>query len=283
MKFANFDALKRVTAGAIITKNLSVLLLRTLILVLLIFAAAGTIFWYEGESNENDFVVAIDVSASMSAQDIEPTRLEAAKQEAITFVDNLQSQGKIGLVSFGGVSIVENTLSESKRIVQTNINELELQESGGTDIAGAIITSTNLLLESEKGKIIILLTDGSNTAGALIDNAVERAIDYAKDKRIKIHTIGFGTTTGPIGYLPTTYNVSAIYNEGNLLLIANQTNASFYRAKNQGELRNAYQEISNQSAKGILHIDLSYALLLIALLLIFVEWGLINTRFRRIP
>ncbi|RJQ18177.1 VWA domain-containing protein [Candidatus Woesearchaeota archaeon] len=283
MKFANFEALKRVTGYKSIAKNWSVLLLRVLIVLLIIFAASGAIFWYDGNSNENDFVLAIDVSASMSAQDIVPTRMDAAKQEALAFVDELRSSGKIGLVSFGGVSVVESVLTDSKSTVKTKISELEIQRAGGTDLAGAIVTSTNLLLNSGKGKTIILLTDGSNTAGSFLSDAVANAIEYANENRIVIHAIGVGSVTGPLGYLPEQYGLNATYDETNLVRLSNETGGQYFRAFQQDQIRAAYQQISDQSSKAKIPVRLSFGLLLLSLLLIFVEWGLINTKFRSIP
>lgn len=284
MKFANFDALKRVTGNYIITKNWTVLALRVCILLLLIFAAAGTIFWYDGQKNNNDFVLAIDVSASMTAEDIKPTRLDAAKAEALTFVEQLDTQGNIGLISFGGVAIIETIPIESKRAVMTTIEELEIQETGGTNIGGAIVTGTNLLLNTEdRGKTIVLLSDGSNTAGPFIDDSIERAIAYAAEKRVKVHTIGFGTNTGPLGYLKEFYQINATYDETNLLKISNATSGTYYRAPDRTTLQAAYEAISADATEAILRLDLSYGLLLGALLLLFVEWGLLNTRFRKVP
>ncbi len=284
MKFANFEALKRVTGNYLVTKNWIVLILRVLIVALLIFAAAGTKFWYDGQKNDNDFVIAIDVSASMSAEDIPPSRVEAAKHEAINFVDSLQSEGMIGLVSFGGVAIIENVLVNDKRKIQTRISELEIQEAGGTDLSGAIVTATNVLQQNdERGRVLVLLSDGSNTAGPFIDNSMDNAIEYAKEKRVKIHSIGFGTNTGPLGYLKELTGLNATVDEESLMKVSNSTGGIYYRAPDQQALRTAYENISSQSSEAILSLDLSYGMLLAALLLLFVEWGLINTRFRRVP
>lgn len=284
MKFANFDALKRVTGNYLVTKNWAVLILRTLILIFLILSVSGTIFWYDGERNDNDFVIAIDVSASMSSEDIYPTRLDAAKQEALEFIKSLDSEGRIGLISFGGVPIIESILTKDKGKIQTRISELDIQEAGGTDLAGAIITGTNILLQNErKGRVLILISDGSNTAGPFIENSITQAIDYAKEKRVKIHTISFGTDSGPLGYLKELTGLNATFDEDSLKRISNETGGTYYRAPDKAALTTAYKNISNESSKAVLSLELSYALLLVSLLLLFIEWGLINTRFRRVP
>ena len=75
IRFANFQALKKVTGQKTMTKNHLVLLIRMMILFSLILAIAKTTLWREGYTNENDFVIAIDTSSSMTAQDIQPSRL----------------------------------------------------------------------------------------------------------------------------------------------------------------------------------------------------------------
>src|SRR5512140_2496661 len=72
IRFANFQALKRVTDEKVVTKNHVILIIRSVIIVCLILAMAGTTLWYKGQSNNNDFIVAIDTSSSMTAQDFKP-------------------------------------------------------------------------------------------------------------------------------------------------------------------------------------------------------------------
>ncbi len=283
IKFANFEALKRVTGEKLITKNIIILIIRVLILSCVIIAASGAVFWYEGRVNENDFVIAIDTSASMGAQDVPPTRIEAAKQTAINFVNNLRSKSSIGVVSFSGTTFIDTVLIDNKDSLRKTIENIEIAKTGGTDIAGAIITSTNILLNSKKGKTIVLITDGSNTVGAFIEESVENSIDYAVNNHVVVHTIGVGSETGPIGYLPEFYNISAVYNEDTLKQISNSTGGYYFKAMNKEALEQAYKDISEAAKKGIIPLKLSYSLMLIALLLLFIEWGLISTRFRKIP
>lgn len=283
MKFANFEALKRVTGERLITKNILVLILRVLILICVIIAASGAVFWYEGRVNQNDFVIALDVSASMAAQDVKPSRIEAAKEAAIDFVNDLKTKSEIGMVSFAGTTFIDTVPIDNKESLRKTIGNVDISKTGGTDIAGAIITSTNLLLNSEKGKTIVLITDGSNTVGAFIEDSIKNGVDYASKNHVVVHTIGVGSEAGPIGYLPEYYNVSAVYNENILKEISNSTGGEFFKALNKDELAQAYRDISEAAKSGWIPIKLSYSLMLLALLLLFLEWGLISTRFRKIP
>lgn len=283
IRFANFQALKKVSDQKILTKNHLILIIRLLTVTFLIFAISGTVLWYKGFTNENDFVLAIDNSASMTAQDFTPSRFESAKAYTTEFLDNLKSDSDVGIVSFSGAAMIEHLPTRDYASLKENINSLEIAHIGGTNIADAIVTSTNLLITSEKGKAIILLTDGSNTASYFNKNPIDEAIYYARENSVIIYTIGLGTNTGPIGYLPEYYNVSAVADENNLFRLANDTGGKYYNALDNDELRRAYSEITTDSLEAYLHIDLNLGLIIITLALIFLEWGLISTRFRAIP
>jgi Ca-activated chloride channel family protein len=281
--FANFRALKRVTGKNLVTRNYLLLTLRLVILLLVVLAVSGATLWYEGRSNNNDFVLAIDSSSSMTAQDIKPTRIDAAKSDAQLFVDALTSEARIGVVTFSGIALIDTVPISDKIEVKKVIANIETLKAGGTDIPGAIITSTNLLLDNTKGRAIILLTDGSNTIETFLDASMQRAVTYAKEHHVTIHTIGVGTNLGPIGYLPEYYNVSAVYNEENLVQIANATGGTYAKAESAEQLLTAFQTIVDNTDTQLLRRDLRPPLMLAALVLILIEWLLINTRFRRFP
>jgi Ca-activated chloride channel family protein len=283
MKFANFEALKRVTGENILTTNTFLLIFRLLTVTLIVFGVAGTVLWYKGMSNENDFVIAIDNSASMAAGDFDPNRLGAAKEEAKYFINALDSDARIGLVTFSGIATVKQLLVRNQAILLDDIDKITIDPAGSTDLGGAIITSTNLLLASQKGRTILLITDGSATTGVYLADSLARSIEYAKEKHVIVHAIGIGSNIGPIGYLPEYYNISSVFNEENLILISNSTGGMYVNAKNNLALRQAYAKVNSASNEAYLSVDLTYYLILAALILLFVEWGLINTRFRRIP
>jgi Ca-activated chloride channel homolog len=283
IRFANFDAIRRVTGEKLLTKNLSVLFLRLLLIACLIFAVAGTTFWYKGLVNDNDFVIAIDTSASMTAQDIKPTRLGAAKEYAIDFVKTLDSKSDIAIISFSGVTFIEsNPISNKDTLVKT-IESLQASATGGTDIPGAVITGTNMLLASPQGKTIIIITDGSNTVSAFITESVKNSLDYAIKNKVVIHTIGIGSDSGPIGYLPQYYNISAVYNAGTLFEISNATYGKYIHVNNNQDLEDAKAEIARQAKEAMIPVRLDYGLMLIVLMILFAEWGLISTKYKRIP
>jgi Ca-activated chloride channel family protein len=283
MKFANFVALKRITGERFITKNYTILIIRLLIITAAILAVSQTVIWYEGTTNENEYVIAIDTSASMTTEDIPPTRVEAAKIYAKEFVDSLDSNTRVGIISFSGITFIEEPLTLKRGDLHNSLDRLDAS-AAGTDIPGAVITATNVLASSERGRAIILLTDGSNTIETFASRGLQRAAGYANVHRVKIYTIGIGTDTQvPIGYLPQYYNVSATYNADNLLYLSNETGGQHYQASNPEELSAAYKDIRASDKTSTLRMDLTGGLMLICLMLIMIEWGLLNTRFRMLP
>ncbi len=283
IKFANFVALKRVNAQKIVTHNYTILVIRIIIIIALVFAIAGTTLWYKGESSNNDVIIAIDTSASMSAQDLMPTRLDAAKGEARTFVDHLSAGSAVGVISFSGAAFIEQLPIRDKLTVEQSINGITLMSTGGTDIPGAIITASNLLLNSKHGRTIIMLTDGSNTASYFTTDPIAQAIRYAKENSVIVYTVGLGTNSGPIGYLPEYYNISSVVDEKTLKRIANETGGIYYAAPTNDKLNAAYQSIGMHTQEAYIDVDLTIGLLIICIALIFLEWGLANTRFRSVP
>lgn len=283
MKFANFKVLKRITGHTLITRNYTILALRSVIIFFAILAASQTVIWYEGDVQDNAFVIAIDTSASMRAEDVSPSRIGAAKEYAQLFVESVDENAQFALVSFSGVTFIEETLTSEKNKIQSAIEDITTIDAGGTDIPGALITSTNLLATVEGGRVIILITDGSNTLETFTSDSVQRGVDYVQEHHVVVHAIGLGSQSAPIGYLPSYYNISAVYDEDNLLRIANATGGSFYAASDREALTKAYESITENSHRAMVNIDLAPGLMLLILMLLFLEWGLISTRFRSIP
>ncbi|HZX45626.1 MAG TPA: BatA domain-containing protein, partial [Candidatus Nanoarchaeia archaeon] len=106
LQFANFKAIARITGMQPQQTNLYVLIGRVMILTFIVFAVAGTIIWYSGTSGDSDYVLAIDASSSMLANDITPTRLEAAKETGLLFIELVPPKSKVGLLTFSGTAFV---------------------------------------------------------------------------------------------------------------------------------------------------------------------------------
>ena len=282
VKFANFEAIKRVTGTKFelrnvraISKNRFLLVIRVFVLLFLIFSIAGPVLWYSGQSSEFDFVIAIDASSSMLADDLKPYRLDAARKASSLFVESLKAKTRVGVVSFAGISFVELDLTDNMKKTEDVINNIIIKRTGGTDIGGAITTSSNLLLREENARVIILLTDGQSTVGMPVDEA----IDYANKNHVTVNSIGIGTKEG--GTFIKSELLSKL-DEPTLIEIAQKTGGKYYKAENEGELSKAFDDISS-SAEEKIPINLSMGFIMIALALLFIEWGMINTKYRTLP
>lgn len=275
MKFANFPAIERVTGKKILSKNYALLALRIITLCLVIFSISGCVLVYEGKASNFDIVLAIDSSGSMLAEDYKPNRIEVAKEAALSFLNYTPENSRIGVISFSGVPFIKQRLTSDMKAVEKAINNISVEPIGGTAIGSAIITATNLLIESEKTRLIILLTDGQNNVGP----SIEEAIRFANENNVNIYTIGVATKEG--GLYPNLSFVSKLDSE-TLKKIAEGTNGKYYEAKNETAIFEIYQEIATSTIQKI-SLNLSPILMLAALILLFIEWGLLNTKYRTIP
>tara|TARA_B100000401_G_scaffold121083_1_gene79143 strand:+ start:118 stop:1158 length:1041 start_codon:yes stop_codon:yes gene_type:complete len=197
--------------------------------------------WSEGI----DIMLVIDISESMQIEDFTPNRLESAKSVAKNFIDQ-RFQDRIGLVVFSGESYSRCPLTSDYTLLKKYIDEInfDLISSRGTAIGSAIAIATNRMRESiSKTKILILLSDGDNTAGN-IDPLT--ASEIAKAYGIKIYSIAIGKNGKvPFGkdYFGRTRYVENSLDEKNLRDIATTTEGKFYRASNNKSLENIFTEI----------------------------------------
>lgn len=275
IKFSNFEALARVTGGQKLSMNLPLLLLRFFTLLFLIFALSGPILWYSGQGGDFNFVVAIDSSGSMLANDFSPNRLDAAKEAAKEFVDNVPGDSRIALLSFSGTPFIKSTLIDDREELILAIDGMDIEFSSGTAIGDAVIAGANLLVEEEKGRVLVLLTDGQSNVGTVI----EKAINYANDRYVTVNTIGMGTEEG--GKFGGIEAIS-IMDEELLQYISKNTGGSFYKAQNNDELATAYREIARTSTKKM-PLKLTLILIIFTFITLSIEWILVNTKFRSIP
>ena len=277
LKFANFPAIEYVTGERLLSKNYTLLSVRLVTLFLLILAVSGAVFWYEGRTANVDFVLAIDASGSMMASDFTPTRLDSAKNSALLFVNSVPEKTEIGVLSFAGVAFVKQTPTSDLTKVKASIKNISTEIAGGTAIGSAIISSVTLLTNPGKSKAVVLLTDGQNNVGP----SVEEATEYANENHVTIYTIGIGTESG--GSL-SQMNISFVsqMDPATLQSIANQTKGAYYEARNEQELSDAYKKIAGSSDQKI-PVNISIIFLVVALILLFVEWGLMNTEYRTLP
>lgn len=196
-----------------------------------------------------DLMLAVDISPSMKEEDMilngyQVTRLEAVKSVVSDFVEQRKGD-RVGLILFGSQPYIQSPLSFDTVTVNTLLEEAFLGMAGrATAIGDAITLAVKRLRERpQNSRVLILLTDGANTAGEI---QPEKAAQLAAKENIKIYTIGIGADQMvKRGFLGSrTVNPSRDLDEKALQEIADITGGQFFRARNTGELELIYEGIN---------------------------------------
>jgi len=270
-------------------------LLRLVVIALVIIVIArpqNSNTWQTSETEGIDIVLALDISTSMLAQDLQPNRLEAAKKVAAEFVSD-REQDNIGLVIFAGESFTQVPLTTDHGVLLRALHSIRpgLIEDG-TAIGLGLANSVNRLKDSKtQSRIVILLTDGSNNRGQI---APLTAAEVAKEYGIRVYTIGVGTRGTAPAPVMTPFgermqHVQVDIDEKTLTQIAAITGGQYFRAVDNNSLRQIYSEIDSMEKYRIherkitrkQELYLPFALWALGLLLL--EIGLRRTVFRTIP
>lgn len=203
---------------------------------------------------EGQIMLAVDVSLSMMAVDVEPDRLSAAQDAARQFVDEVDDSVEIGLLSFSGAVNVEVPPTLDRAGVLAGIDRLELAEA--TAIGDALATATRVLAEraddtddsgAESGAdddrppgVIVLLSDGETTVGrATLDGA-----DLAAEAGVPVYTIAFGTPFGSILDPGGSGQIIPVpVRPEELAEVAERTGGTAFEAATGDQLGDAYDEI----------------------------------------
>lgn len=206
-----------------------------------------------------DIMIALDVSASMTAEDIKPSRLESAKQEISKMIDKLQND-RIGMVVFAGDSYLQLPLTtdySAARLLLSAV-DIDIVPVPGTAIGSAIrLAKKSFVAGEQKHKVIILITDGENHE----DDAIAAAKE-AHDDGVVIHTIGMGLPDGApipiyqnqniVGYKKDGEGNTVItkLDEQALTQIAETGGGMFVRASNQqNELDAVFRDVESMEKK----------------------------------
>lgn len=199
------------------------------------------------ETKGVDIFLAVDVSPSMLAKDLEPDRITALKNIAKDFVKKRTSD-RIGLVEYWGEAITKVPLTSDHQVILDELNEMNPSlDLSGTAIGEGLSVAVNHLKNSKsKSKIIILMTDGVNT----VPNAMPPQIagELAKNYGIKVYTIGIGTNGYALFPVIDVFGISfeeqkVEIDEATLSEIAKITGGKYFRATSNESLESIYNEI----------------------------------------
>jgi Ca-activated chloride channel homolog len=189
-------------------------------------------------------MLAIDVSLSMEADDVEPTRIEAAQEAAKAFVNELPPTYNLGLVSFAKSANVLVSPTKDRSEVIAGIDGLTLAEATAT--GEAVFTSLDAIrsvpADGANGAPparIVLLSDGYRTSG----RSIEDAAAAAASANVPVSTIAFGTDTGVVDIRGALQRVPV--DRLSLQQLADNTKGFFYQAASVSELKKVYEDMGS--------------------------------------
>lgn len=252
-----------------------------------------------GISTENvltegiDIVLALDVSSSMLAEDLEPNRIEATKTVAADFVVG-RSNDRIGLVAFAAEAFTQAPLTIDYGVVQRLLAELEVgMIEDGTAVGMGLATAVKRLEASEaESKVVILLTDGRSNRGEI---GPVTAAQMAQALGVRVYTIGAGSQGTARVPVPsrlggTRYaRMQVDIDEATLREVAELTGGRYFRATDTESLAAIYEEIDELErteieVENFTRYGEEFPLpLALGLLLVVAELALSQTLLRKLP
>jgi Ca-activated chloride channel family protein len=189
-------------------------------------------------------MLAIDVSLSMQAEDVEPSRIEAAQEAAKAFVSELPPTYNLGLVSFAKAANVQVAPTKDRSAVIAAIDGLTLAEATAT--GEAVFTSLDAIrmvpadgADGAPPARIVLLSDGYRTSG----RSIEDAAAAAAQANVPVSTIAFGTDSGVVDIRGSVQKVPV--DRLSLQDLAEQTKGYFYEAASVSELKQVYEDMGS--------------------------------------
>lgn len=239
-------------------------------LVALTVALAGPQAEAKVPRNRATVVLVIDVSLSMKATDVAPSRLAAAQAAAKSFADQLTPGVNLGLVSFAGTAAVLSPPTTDRAAIKRNVDGLKLSESTATGEAiFAALQSIESFSQSIAGASadgppparVVLMSDGKQTipGGTAAEDEPRGSFTAAKaaaNQKIPVSTISFGTAYGSIEINPGERTPVAV-DDASLRRIAELSGGQFFTAATEQELRSVYSQLGEQIGYETRRVDTS--------------------------
>jgi Ca-activated chloride channel homolog len=243
------------------------------------------------DSEGIDIVLSIDVSGSMLAEDFKPNRIEAAKAEALRFIDQRPTD-RIGLVIFSGESFTMCPITIDHNVLKNQLSQIRNgMMTDGTSIGMGLATAVDRLRNARgKSRVVILMTDGVNNTG-IIDPST--ALELAKAYGVRIYTIGVGTIGQALMPQQTPFGIQkqmvpVEIDERLLKEMAKSTNGKYFRATGNRSLANVYEDIDKMEKTKVditsfkHYAELFFPFAMLAIICLALEMLLRYTVFRSI-
>jgi len=199
-----------------------------------------------GDKEGVNVVLVIDSSGSMQATDFKPNRMQSAISSAVDFVNDLTRKDNVGVVSFSDKTRIVSFLTNDK---QRTIDKLKTIKAGGATAIGDGLAMGVDMVSSipNKKKLIILLSDGEQTAGQI---SIDDAITYAKSEDAVVYTIGVGSNKNVVlGYDWFGRPQYAKLDDKSLKKIAQNTGGEYFRATDSVSLKQIYKSLPDKIKK----------------------------------
>jgi Ca-activated chloride channel homolog len=278
----------------------------------LLLAASRPVAVVTLPSNQQTIILAMDVSGSMRATDVQPNRLVAAQNAAKSFIGELPRHVKVGIVAFAGSAQVAQLPTVNREDLVTAIDRFQLQRATATGNAIVISLATlfpdagidlesmqsgrerqrGLSIDNEKKQkkeftpvapgsypsaAIIMLTDGQRTTGVDPLDAAK----LAADRGVRVYTVGIGTVDGEtIGF--EGWSMRVRLDEETLKAIAQKTSAEYFYAGTAHDLKKVYETLSSKLTVEKKETEISALFAMAAAALALLSAGLSLVWFNRI-
>jgi Ca-activated chloride channel family protein len=290
MRFTNLGVLEKIAPkrpGRVRHAPVALILVA---LTCLVVALAGPLTTEQVPRNRATVMLAIDVSLSMRATDVSPSRLQTAEQAATEFVDQLPPGINLGLVSFAGTATVLVSPTRDRDTVKRAISTLQLAESTAT---GEAIQASLASIRSVATQIqgpeqpppgrIILLSDGKQTIPSDLEapRGAFTASDQAKQQGVPISAISFGTDYGEIEIEGRPVPVAVA--DSDMQEIARRSGGDFSKAASQQDLRATYDTLREQIGYESQEVDTGGDWLMAGTILVVIGLGAAFALGARLP
>jgi Ca-activated chloride channel family protein len=290
VRFTNLDLLANVAPRRPGVRRHLPALLALLALTALVLGVARPQAAIKVPKRQATLVLAMDTSASMTADDVEPTRLEAARSAARTLLESLPDQARVGVVGFAQYAATISPVLSDKEAVLKAIEDA--RPEGGTALGEAIdqalamgrAATGNAKASKKNGPpfAIIVLSDGASTTGRHPLSAAQRA----KDAGVPVYTVALGTDEGSVEVTDEfgqTHVVPVPPDKETLQTIAETTGGKTYEAPTEEQLRSVYEEVATRVGYDERQRELTVAFTAAGGVLLLLGAALSALWFNRIP
>jgi Ca-activated chloride channel family protein len=256
-------------------------------------------------SNRGTIILALDISGSMRAQDLKPSRFEAAKAAARAFIEKQPHNVRIGIVAFSSTATLVQPPTTVRDDLFAAMDRLRTQR--GTAVGSGILVSLDAIFEGENqdqstapdqplvpgqqpqqqpdvapgsytSAAVVLLTDGQSNTGP---NPIDAA-DRASRRGVRVFTVGVGSTRGDI-VRAEGYSFRVQLNEDDLKKIAQNTAGRYYKADNEGDLVKIYETMSTMLIMGKQETEVTAIFAAIAMVVLLAAGVFSLAWFNRLP